>query len=151
MIVDGDWLRSILGSTSGDGPAPAWVPGGAHPTIAGAPAPSPLPRGGEPLQGPLIALAAEDDINSMLKLARERSIVRCEFLQKAMDAMGQLGGELADVDACLEAEGLRLVEERRKLKVAVSLVRHQRDLDNARAEAYLVASRKACSRAIEEA
>ena len=65
--------------------------------------------------------------------------------------MSQLGVELAGEDAHLEAEGLRLAEERCKLKVAVSLARHQRDLDNARAEAYLVASRKACSRAIEEA
>ena len=35
--------------------------------------------------------------------------------------------------------------------MAVSLALHQRDLDNAKAEASLVASRKACSRAIEEA
>ena len=59
--------------------------------------------------------------------------------------MGQLGRELTDVDACLEAEGLQLVEERCKLKVAVSLAHHQRDLDNAKAEASLVASWKACS------
>ena len=68
-----------------------------------------------------------------------------------MDAMGQLGGELADVDACLEAEGMWLIEERRKLKVAINLARHQRELDNAKAETSLAASRKACSRAIEEA
>ena len=117
----------------------------------GAPAPSPLPRGGEPLQGPPPTPVAEDDIDDVLNRARERIVIRQEFLRKAMDAMGQLGGELADVDACLEAEGLRLVEERRKLKVAVSLARHQRDLDNAKVEASLVASRKACSRAIEEA
>ena len=50
-----------------------------------------------------------------------------------------------------EAEGLRLAEERRKLRVAVALARHQRDLYNAKAEASLVASREACPQAIEEA
>ena len=65
--------------------------------------------------------------------------------------MSQLGVELAGEDARLEAEGLRLIEERRKLKAAVGLARHQRDLENAKAEASLVASREACSRAIEEA
>ena len=65
--------------------------------------------------------------------------------------MNQVGAELAAEDARLEAEGLRLAEERRKLKVAVALARHQRDLDNAKAEALLVASREACSRTIEEA
>ena len=62
-----------------------------------------------------------------------------------MDAMGHLGGELADVDKRLEAEGLRLIEERRKLKVAINLARHQRKLDNMKAEASLAASREACS------
>ena len=51
----------------------------------------------------------------------------------------------------LEAEGLRLAEERRKLEAAVALARHQRDLDNKEAEALLAASREAHSRAIEEA
>ena len=65
--------------------------------------------------------------------------------------MSQLGVELADEDACLEAEGLRLAEERRKLKVADALARHQRDLDNEKAEVSLAASREACSWAVEEA
>ena len=38
--------------------------------------------------------------------------------------MNQLGVELAGEDARLETEGLRLAEERRKLKVAVSLACH---------------------------
>ena len=62
-----------------------------------------------------------------------------------MDAMGQLGGELAHVDACLEAEGLRLIEERCKMKVAVNLARYQRELDNVKADASLAASEKASS------
>ena len=44
-----------------------------------------------------------DDISRTLKFAREQSVVHHVFFQKAMDAMGQLGGELADVDARLEA------------------------------------------------
>ena len=68
-----------------------------------------------------------------------------------MNTMGQLAVELADVDACLEAKCMRLMEERRKLQVAINLARHQCELDNAKAEASLAASRKACSRAIEEA
>lgn len=151
LIVDGEWLKSVLGSSSGDGSAPVGVPCGARAVIMGAPAPSPMPRGGVPLQGPPSALAVEDGVDDVLGRAQESSVVRKEFLRKVMDAMGQLGGELADVDACLEAEGLQLVEERCKLKVAVNLVRHQRELDNAKAEASLAVSRKACSRAIEEA
>ena len=65
--------------------------------------------------------------------------------------MSHLGVELADEDARLEAEGLRLAEERRKLKVAIALACHQRDLDNEKAEVLLAASREACSRAVEEA
>ena len=65
--------------------------------------------------------------------------------------MSQLGVELASKDARLEAEGLRLAEERRKLKGAVALARHQRDLDNEEAEALLAASQEARSLAVEEA
>lgn len=65
--------------------------------------------------------------------------------------MNHLGEELVDVDVRLVAEGLRLVEERHKLKVAINLGRHQRELDNAKAEASLAASREACSQPLEEA
>ena len=65
--------------------------------------------------------------------------------------MSQLGAELAGEDARLEAEGLRLIEEGRKMKADVGLARHQCDLNNAKPEASLVASREACARAIEEA
>jgi len=65
--------------------------------------------------------------------------------------VSRIGAELAGKDARLEAEGLRLAEERRQLKVVVALARHQRDLDNTKAEASLVASREACSQAVEEA
>ena len=86
-----------------------------------------------------------------LEFENGRSIVRHELFQEAMGAMNRLGGELADVDACLKAEGLRLAEERRKLRVAINLSRYQGDLDDAKAEASLKVSREACSRALEEA
>ena len=65
--------------------------------------------------------------------------------------MSRIGAELADEDARLEAEGLRLAEERRKLKVAIALARHQRDLENTKAEESLATSQEACSQAVEEA
>ena len=94
---------------------------------------------------------AVDGVDDVLGRAQERSAVRQKFLQRAADAVSQLGAELAAEDARLEAEGLRLVEERRKLKAVVGLARHQRDLENAKAEASLAASREACSRALKEA
>ena len=100
--------------------------------------------------GPPCSPGAEDDAEDVLRHARERSALRREFLQKAADAVNQLGEELAGEDARLEAEGLRLADERRKLRVAVSLARHQCDLENAKAESSLAASREACSQAIEE-
>ena len=65
--------------------------------------------------------------------------------------VSRLGEELDDEDARLEAEGLCLAEERRKLEAAVALARHQCDLDNKEAKALLAASREARSRAVEEA
>ena len=65
--------------------------------------------------------------------------------------MSLLGEELADEDARLEAEGLRLAAERRELEGAIALARRQRDLDDAEAKASLVASWEARSRAVEEA
>ena len=56
-----------------------------------------------------------------------------------------------DVDARLEAEGLRLVEEWHQLKVAINFGRLQREHANAKAEASLATSREASARALEEA
>ena len=86
-----------------------------------------------------------------MELERGRSVVRHELFQEAMGAMCRLGEELASVDSRLEAEGLRLAEERCKLKVAINLGRHLRDLENAKAEASLKVSHEACSRALDEA
>ena len=69
------------------------------------------------------------------ELERGRNVVRHKLFQEAMDAMNRLGEELAGVDLRLEAEGLGLVEERRKLRVAINLGRYHRDLENAKAEA----------------
>nr|XP_045086361.1 caldesmon-like [Aegilops tauschii subsp. strangulata] len=86
-----------------------------------------------------------------LEFEHGRSVVRHELFQEAMGVMNRLGEELVGVDARLMAESLRLAEERHKLKVAINLGRHQRELDNAKAEASLATSREACSRALEEA
>ena len=104
-----------------------------------------------PPRGPPHTPVAEGDAEYVLRRARERRALRQEFLQGAADAVSRIGVELAGEDARLEAEGLRLAEERHKLKVAVALARHQRDLDNVKAEVSLAASREACSQAVEEA
>ena len=104
-----------------------------------------------PLQGPPHTPVAEGDMEDVRRRAREHRALCQEFLQGAADAVSRIGAELASEDARLEAEGMRLAEERRKLKVAVTLARHQCDLDNAKAEASLAASREACSQAVEEA
>ena len=114
-------------------------------------APSPLSGGGAPLGPPPAAPKVEDEVGRAFELERGRSVVRHELFQEAMNAMSRLGEELASVDSRLEAEGLRLVEERRKLKVAINLGRYQRDLENAKAEASLKIAHEARSRALEEA
>jgi len=112
---------------------------------------SPLPRGGAPLDAPPAAPEVEDEEGQAFELERGQSVVRHELFQEAMNAISRLGGELASVDSRLEAEGLRLAEERCKLKVAINLGRYQRDLENAKAEASLKVSYEARSRALEEA
>ena len=79
------------------------------------------------------------------ELERGHRVVHHELFQEAMGAMSRLGEELAGVDSRLEAEGLWLVEERRKLRVAINLGRYQRDLENAKAEASLKVSHEARS------
>ena len=96
-------------------------------------------------------LGADDGVEDVLERARERRALRQGFLRRAADAVSLLGEDLADEDARLEAEGLRLVAERRELEAAVTLTRCQRDLDNEEAKASLAASRVARSRAVEEA
>ena len=76
------------------------------------------------IHGPTRTLEAEGDVEDVLERARERRALRQGFLRRAADAVIQLGVELADEDARLASEGLRLAEERRKLKVAVALARH---------------------------
>ena len=90
-------------------------------------------------------------MEDVLERARERRALRQGFLRRAPDAVSLLGEELADEDARLEAEGLRLAAERRELEGAIVLARRQRDLDDAEAKASLVASREARSWATEEA
>ena len=52
LIMDGDWLRSALRSSFGEGLAPGRASVGACPAITRAPGPSPLPRGGVLIHGP---------------------------------------------------------------------------------------------------
>jgi len=126
-------MTSILASSSSNGPQPIRVPAEARSVTQEAPAPSPMQEKGEPLWVPSTAPAAMDGASCVLKAVHERSIVRHELFREAMGAMNQLGGELTDVDARLKAEGLRLVEEWHKLKVAINLGSHQRELDNVKA------------------
>ena len=79
------------------------------------------------------------------ELERGRSVVRHELFLEAMDTMNRLGEELAGVDSRLEAKGLRLVEERRKLRVAINLGCYHRDLEKAKAEASLKIANEARS------
>ena len=102
-------------------------------------------------RGPRRLLGADDGVEDMLECARERRALRQGFLQRATDTVSLLGEELADEDARLEAEGLRLAAERRELEGAIALAHRQRDLDDAEAKASLVPSREARSWAIEEA
>ena len=90
-------------------------------------------------------------MEDVLERAREHHALRQGFLRRAADAVSLLGEELADEDARLEAEGLRLAAKRRELEGAIALARRQRDLDDAEAKASLVASREARSWAAEEA
>ena len=96
-----------------------------------------------PLAAPPAAPEVEDEEGRAFELERGRSVVCHELFQEAMGTMSRLGEELAGVDSRLEAEGLRLVEERRKLKVAINFERLQREHANAKAEASLATSREA--------
>ena len=102
-------------------------------------------------RGPRRLLGADDGVEDVLERAWEHRALRQGFLRRATDAVSLLGEELADEDARLEAEGLRLAAERHELEGAIALARHQHDLDDAEAKASLVASREARSRAAEEA
>lgn len=75
------------------------------------PASSPLLGGSEPLRIPSATSAVGDEPGRALKFAHEWGVVRHELFQEAMGALSRLGEELVDVDARLEAEGVRLVEE----------------------------------------
>ena len=103
------------------------------------------------IRAPRHSLGADDGAEDVFERARERRALRQGFLRRAAEAVSLLGEELADEDARLEAEGLRLVAERRELEAAVALARYQCDLDDEEAKASLAASREVRSRAVEEA
>ena len=108
LVVDGDWLRSALRSSLEGELALDQASGDARPAIARAPARSPLPSGGVLIRGPPRASEVEGDAEDVLERARGHRALRQGFLRRAADAVSQLGVELADEDARLEVEGLRL-------------------------------------------
>ena len=109
LVVDRDWLGYSQRSSLGDGLAPGQAPGEARLVASRAPAPSPLPGGGALISAPRHLLGADDGVEDVLERAREHRALRQGFLRRAADAVSLLGEELADEDARLEAEGLRLV------------------------------------------
>ena len=145
LVMYGNLLASIFGSSSSSGPRSAWAPPEDWLTSGSASASHPLPGAGAPLGATPVAPEAEDEVGRAFELERGQSVVRHELFQEAMCVMCRLGEELASVDSRLEAEGLRLAEERRKLKVAINLGRYQRDLENTKAEASLKVSHEAQS------
>ena len=86
-----------------------------------------------------------------LELARKRGAVRHELFREAMGALGRLGEELVDIDVCLEAEGLQLVDGWHQLKVAINLGHLQHEHANVMVEASLATLCEANARALEEA
>lgn len=60
---------------------------------------------------PSAASGSEEGLGDALALAHGRSAVCFELFGEAMRAMIQLGGELANVDTRLEAEGRHLAHE----------------------------------------
>src|SRR4051812_26021268 len=103
------------------------------------------------IRGPRRPLGADDGVADVLERARGRRARHHEFLRRASGAVDLLGQELAEEDVRLEAEGLCLAAEWRKLEVAAALARRQRDLDDEEAKALLEASLAARSQAVEEA
>nr|XP_020160305.1 uncharacterized protein LOC109745593 [Aegilops tauschii subsp. strangulata] len=111
LVVTGGWAaRASASSSSGRVMPPsafAKAPGVAGET----PATSSLPETGEPLRASLTAPGAEEGLGRALELARGRNAARNDLFQEAMSMLSRLEGELVDVDASLETEGLRLARE----------------------------------------
>ena len=102
LIIDGEWLKSVFGSSSVGGPTLGRIPREVRSVMARAPAPSPAPGGGLPPRGPPHAPVEEGDAEDVLQRAREQRVLREEFLQRAVDAVSWIGAELADEDARIE-------------------------------------------------
>ena len=94
LIIDGEWLKSVFGSSSVGGPMPGRIPREVCSALSRAPAPSHAPGGGLPPRGPPHAPLGEGDAEDVLRRARERRALREEFLQRAADAVSRIGAEL---------------------------------------------------------
>ena len=104
---------------------------------------SPRSGAGETPSPPSAVSGSEEGLGDALALAHGRNAVRFELFGEAMHAMIQLGGELANVNTWLEAEGRHLVHEWQQLKVAINLGKLQRDQADALVAASLATSREA--------
>ena len=111
LVMVGRWLASMLEPPSSSRPCSVLVPREGQLAPGAAPAPSPQPGDGAPLDVPPAAPEVEDEMARAFELKRGRSMVRHELFQEAMGVMNRLGEELAGIDSRLDAEGLRLVEE----------------------------------------
>lgn len=151
LVVAGGWAHCALASSSSDAAGSYHALHAPRDAIGGAPATSPLPEAGESSRAPPRGRGEEERAGRSLELAREHSAVRHDLLQEAASALGRLGTELADVDAHLEGEGLRLAREWRLLKVAIDLGCLQHERARAEVKESLAASRESCARALEEA
>nr|XP_040243778.1 classical arabinogalactan protein 9-like [Aegilops tauschii subsp. strangulata] len=87
LVLDGNLFPSIFGSSSSSEPQPAWASREDGLVSGAAPAPSPLLRGGAPLGAPPTAPEVEDEEGRAFELERERSVVRHELFQEAMNVM----------------------------------------------------------------
>ena len=150
MLV-GSWAAPALASSSSGEAEMRSAFTKARGSVEGAPASNPLPKAGESSRASMAAPIAGEGLGRALELTRVRSTVRHDLFEEAIGVLSRLGGELVDVDARLEAEGLRLAREWHQLKVAINLGHLQHEHARADAAISLAASREACARAQEEA
>nr|XP_020201267.1 plectin-like [Aegilops tauschii subsp. strangulata] len=151
LVFTGGWVILALASSSSSEATSPSTSAEARRVTGKAPASSPPPGAGGPPQASPITPDAKDGLGHTLELARGSGAVRHELFQEAMGVLSRLGEELADVDARLESEDLRLAHEWHQLKVSINLGLLQHERAGTKAAVSLVTSREACAPALEEA